>query len=432
MSGPKTSRHTLTPEQRKQLEERLKKLREEQIRKEKVALAQKTLNATIQRLSQTISELEAIPEIANDHDTSLAIIEVKELIQKASSYLSSENIKGIYTMIDDIEESAEKIQLCLNNYTVKQREIQLEKSEALDNLIAKGFAVEFKRMPNLDEVKHNQYCKKIQIAISKLASLHMSNKALLHLQEIKEKAQEIDSTDYLENYYAITVFPFVQECEKYNKEYNEHFEEFVEILSTYKALLQECKLPYDLQSEEFSVELMLHLKEEVRRLHSRILEEEEEAYISRCIDEAMDEMGYRRVGHRDVTKKSGKHFRHELYKFAEGTAVDVTYSDDGQVIMELGAVDDQDREPSEEECRSLTEDMESFCNSYSKLEEILREKGVIRRNISVLPVSAEYAQVINKTDYKIENDMEGYAQSGRGHASRGVGHKEPLAKHIGE
>lgn len=432
MSGPKTSRHTLTPEQRRQLEEHLKKIREEQIQKEKISAAKKILNDTIQRLSQAMSEMRAIPELGKDEDVSLAITVAKEKIEEAGLYLNSENTKSIYVMVDSIEESVGKLQLCLNNYALKQKEIKLEKSETLDNLIAKGFSVEFKKMPDPDKLKRNIYYEKIQIALSKLIGMHMSRGALEQLQKIKSKAQEIDSTDFLENYYTVTVFPFVQECEKYDREYTENFDHFIEILSTYKALLQECKQPNRLQVDEFSVELMSYLEEKVRQLQARILEEEEEAYISKCIDEAMDEMGYRRVGHREVTKKSGKHFRHELYKFAEGTAVDVTYSDDGQVIMELGAVDNQDRAPSEEECRSLTEDMELFCNSYSKLEDALRQKGVVRRNLSMLPVSTEYAQVINKTDYQIENDMDGYAQSCRGQAIRGAGQKESIAKHIGE
>jgi hypothetical protein len=61
----------------------------------------------------------------------------------------------------------------------------------------------------------------------------------------------------------------------------------------------------------------------------------------------------------------------------------------------------------------------------------LIKKGVVRKNVLILPASAEYAQVINKNDYEIENDMEGFAQSGRRHTIRGV-NNEPLYKHIGE
>jgi hypothetical protein len=431
MSGPKTSRYKLTPEQRRQLEEQLMKLREELIRKEKVALAQKTLNGTIKRLSQSLSDLEYIDGIESDKEIICAINEAKEKIKKSEMLLKSENINGIYAVINEIETMAERIQLCLNRYAIERKKIRLEQSEALDNLIAMGFTVEFKKMPNQDELKYNQYYQKIQLAISRLGRLHLSQNELVRLQEIKAMSQEIDSTEFIKNYYSITVFPFVEECEFYNKSYIEHFDEFIELMSTYKALLQECKLPNKLRTEEFSMELLQELRVEVNKLKSKILEEEEEAYISKCIDETMDEMGYRRVGSREVVKKSGRHFRYELYKFAEGTAVDVTYSDDGQVIMELGVVDNQDREPSEEECRSLTEDMELFCSSYASLEKTLIKKGVVRKNVLILPASAEYAQVINKNDYEIENDMEGFAQSGRRHTIRGV-NNEPLYKHIGE
>lgn len=89
----------------------------------------------------------------------------------------------------------------------------------------------------------------------------------------------------------------------------------------------------------------------------------------------MQDMGYDLIGTRDVKKRSGKQFRSELFTFREGTAINVTYSPDGQIAMELGGLSRQDYLPSPEETVSLTGDMETFCGEFAEFEKRLYEKG---------------------------------------------------------
>ena len=118
--------------------------------------------------------------------------------------------------------------------------------------------------------------------------------------------------------------------------------------------------------------------------------------------EVMQELGYPLLGTREVTKRSGKRFRHALYTFEDGTAIDVTYSDDGQIAMELGGLDNQDRVPDEQETIYLCDAMESFCTSFEQIEERLRRRGiVIKERIHMLPPTEENAQIINTEDYHL-------------------------------
>lgn len=146
----------------------------------------------------------------------------------------------------------------------------------------------------------------------------------------------------------------------------------------------------------------------VRRLQKSLEEilmrQQEQAYIRECVDEVMAEMGYELLGEREVRKKSGKQFQNEIFSFHEGTAVNVTYSPDGQIAMELGGLAREDRTPTEEETKVLTSEMESFCGEFAEFEKRMLERGVVvGKRIALSPPSAEYAAIINVNDYNIDS-----------------------------
>ena len=113
-------------------------------------------------------------------------------------------------------------------------------------------------------------------------------------------------------------------------------------------------------------------------------------------------MGYRLIGglkaRPDGIVKSG------LYRFNEGAAVSVTYDSNGDMCMELGALDTEEREPDPQESEHLRQDMESFCSGYRKIREKLAEKGLVLNRGSELPPDAEYAQVFNICDYECSRE----------------------------
>jgi len=182
---------------------------------------------------------------------------------------------------------------------------------------------------------------------------------------------------------------------------------------TYEQLLQEYKILAEETgcAEEdipFCEAAVSKLQSEIERLEEIASRAEEREYISKCVDEVMQEMGYELAGDRDVTKRNGNHFKSELYLFDEGTAVNVIKSDSGQITMELGGLDDTDRIPSVFESVQLCEDMTRFCEDYAVIEKKLAEKGIMAKRISVLPADEQYAQIINVKDYNMTDDFSRY------------------------
>ena len=125
-----------------------------------------------------------------------------------------------------------------------------------------------------------------------------------------------------------------------------------------------------------------------------------QAYIADCVDEVMRDMGYDLIGRRQERRKSGRPFRNELYQFGEGTAVNITYSPEGQISMELGGITREDRRPTADETAVLTQEMRTFCSEFSEFESRMKEKGIIvGSRIALSPPTADHAAMINIRDY---------------------------------
>lgn len=139
-----------------------------------------------------------------------------------------------------------------------------------------------------------------------------------------------------------------------------------------------------------------------------VLAEREKAYIHESINDAMKELGYNVIGDRSFTRADGRVFKNELYKVGDGTVVNVSFSDNETITMELGAADSKDRLPTYREAECLVEDMEVFCSKYTDLERILLNKGVCSKLVRHMPATAEFAQVINVSEYSIKDTTDMY------------------------
>ena len=176
--------------------------------------------------------------------------------------------------------------------------------------------------------------------------------------------------------------------------------EFSELLARYRAL---CAMAgEDAKEMLFSKDAENSLVGEIERLELMLVRQQEQNYISECVNEVMEEMGYDLIGTREVKKRSGKRFRNELFTFDEGTAVNVTFSPNGQISMELGGLAHEDRVPTAEETEVLTSDMETFCGEFAEFERRLKARGVIVGDrIALSPPSAEFAAILNVDEYDI-------------------------------
>lgn len=428
MSGPKSSRYTLTAAQRRaiqrQIEEELlrvqRAIEEEQRRKrEQKRLAElETLRSNASNAKSSMDTLHSvIAEIKNsvsederDPAGLLALYDFCKAMDKKIQSIEDVDEGSGFEEFHARNKELSKAILSIQDAQVKAAAIQKKQADIyrikmLERLNL-DFNISFKGIANRKKLEENDYVPKILEALDEISILELSDALKKKLEEVKEKSKEIESIDYLQNYYAITVIPFVKECRAFDELLMKHGQEYENLTNRYKVLADEVGVPVeDIPFEEKAINLLL---EKIAYLEKQLLEKRVEEYICDSIDKAMVEIGYKTVGSREVTVKNGRHFRSELYKVDEGTVVNVTYSDDGQVTMELGAADVEDRVPTDQEMRSLVEDMTRFCGNYTEVERKLREKGIEPKRISVLPPHAEYAQIIDVSEFELTEDIGKY------------------------
>lgn len=412
MSGPKSTRYTLTPEQRRILaeaRERERKTRREleklQQNKSEIVTLKNNLETAIKNVDMLVERLGTGKEEQTNIHTSLA--ELQEVIQEASimnEQSGLEKLQSINSKIQTVVKSAKKAKAL---YEGQSKEIADKLSTDIDDSISSGMMIRVdeaivKPLSHL-EAQH----KKIDEVLDSVQTLSISRELQEESIEIRRKAHEITNDGFIDNYYAMTVLPFEKKCKRYDEQLVEYGEEFEELTSKHRYYSEYLGLP--VVQFVFSMDKIETLKQEVNELEHQCEQLEEQRHISESLDEVMREMGYHVVGNREVIKKSGRKFRNELYHFSEGAVVNITYAANGQISMELGGVDTCDREPSEAECVALCDEMTEFCGDFQEIEKRLKEKGVVLANrISMLPPVEEYAQIINISDYEMTEEVDAF------------------------
>lgn len=405
MSGPKSSRYTLTPEQRRILAEQRAIERRKSVALESIKRNNKRL-LQIGSMFTSAKEVsgELLSRCGNDGGFASKLLELENVIAPIAPIISKTNNDDVISIESTSKEvaasliKAEKIASELSAISAKN-EIALHASLSAD--IDKGFSTSFADIQTVSQTTISEIKTKIKSQLIEMKNNQNLPKELVgELDATLSKVDSIDNEAFLKNYSSVTVSPLLKRCRQYLNEYEACHEEFEKLYAEYIAL---CDLYYYVAQEypccNASIEA---LKTEIKRIKDTVDADDEQAYISDCLDEVMEEMGYTVIGSREVTKKNGKHFRNELYTFGEGTAVNVTYSSDGRIAMELGGIDATDRLPDDRETSVLCESMERFCDDFKEIEKRLLAKGVVLADrISLLPPSAEYAQIINTTDYQM-------------------------------
>lgn len=410
MSGPKSSRYTLTPEQRRILAEqraieRRKSVASENIRRNNKRLLQ--IGSMFSSAKDVSSEL--LNRCGNDGGFVSKLLELENVIAPIAPAIAKTNNDDVNSLESTSKEvaaslvKAEKIASELSAISAKN-EMALHDSLSAD--IDNGFSTSFADIQTASQTTISEGKSKIRIQLIEMKNNQNIPKELIdELNTTLSKIESIENETFLKNFSSVTVSPLLKRCKQYLNEYEACHEEFEKLYAEYIAL---CDLYFYVAQEcpccNASIEV---LNAEIKRIKETVDADDEQAYISDCLDEVMEEMGYTVIGSREVTKKNGKHFRNELYTYGEGTVVNVTYSSDGRIAMELGGIDATDRLPDSHETAVLCESMENFCQDFKEIEKRLLAKGVVLADrISLLPPSAEYAQIINTTDYNMTEKAE--------------------------
>lgn len=412
MSGPKSTRYTLTPEQRRILaeaRERERKTRREidklQQNKNEIAILKSNLETAIKNVDMLVERLGTGKEEQANIRTSLA--EIQEVIQESGIINEQSGLEKIQSINSKIQAVVKSAKMAKALYEGQSKEIADKLSADIDDSISSGMMIRVdeaivKPLSHL-EAQH----KKIDEVIDSVQMLSISRELQEESIDIRRKAHEITNEGFIDNYYAMTVLPFVKKCKRYEEQLAECGEEFEELTSKHRYYSEYLGLP--VVQFVFSMDKIEILKQEVKELEHQCEQLEEQRHISESLDEVMREMGYHVVGSREVIKKSGRKFRNELYHFSEGAVVNITYAANGQISMELGGVDTCDREPSEAECAALCDEMTEFCGDFQEIEKRLKEKGVVLANrISMLPPVEDYAQIINISGYEMTEEVDAF------------------------
>lgn len=410
MSGPKSSRYTLTPEQRRILAEqraieRRKSVASESIRRNNKRLLQ--IGSMFTSAKDVSGEL--LNRCGNDCGFASKLLELEKVIAPIAPIISktdNNDVNSLESTSKEVSESLAKAEKIASELSVISAKNELALHASLSADIDKGFSTSFADIQTVSQTAISESKSKIRSQLIEIKDNQNLPKELVgELDATLSKIDSIDNEAFLKNYSSVTVSPLLKQCRQYLNEYETCHEEFEKLYAEYIAL---CDLYFYVAQEypccNASIEV---LKSEIKRIKEAVDADDEQAYISDCLDEVMEEMGYTVIGSREVTKKNGKHFRNELYTYGEGTAVNVTFSSDGKIAMELGGIDAADRLPDDHETAALCESMEQFCDDFKEIEKRLLEKGVILADrISLLPPSAEYAQIINTTDYRMTEKAE--------------------------
>lgn len=404
MSGPKTSHYTLTPEQRRILEEQ----RQIRVACELLEKQKKDARGVVERTDRMVEQLE--PLLLELGMTSEVLEQAKVLRTKAADAISQTAQASDSEGLQRLKETNQTLGTATFQLDalapVLKRELHTAEqafSNQANASIDSGFDLSFDAVGASRGKQGSALHKKIADALDAVAELMISAAQRQRLCAIREKACQIEDEGFLKNYYAMTVTPFVKDCRAYHDLYTAHAEQFYRKRFEYEANAK--TLGITAEEIPFSAEAIALLDAKLRETQAAIRFKEEQAYISRCVDEAMEELGYSVLGRKDVVKRSGKRFHNALYLFDEGTAVNVIYSNDGQITMELGGLDNQNRAPTVAESESLAADMQAFCTDYSEIEKRLRQKGVVTKRICVLPADPQYATIIDVSDYDLCEDI---------------------------
>lgn len=420
MSGPKSSRYTLTAAQRRALAEQLEKQRQLRIQAEKDERQRNENLGLCADIDALIKQTNKLIEYARkvQSDTGLEILEIgvtasasQKMVARVNSIrgqIKAEKGNGLITQKQELLSVKAELRSQYSALNSGINAIQKRDKQNLVATIAGAANLTFdtlvsNTLPEDDSSNREEEARqKCVDALMAIEDSGLSAKLKAEHKTIADKLADIQTTNFFENYYALTIVPFIKECKEWSDLMNRIGDRFKAAEREYRILCEE----QDEQQEqfEFNEEGLARLETEVARLKTAKLDDEEQAYISKTIDDVMVEMGYKLIGNNEVTKKNGKHFKKELYLFEEGTAVNVTTSSTGQITMELGLLDSQDRMPDVEETDTLCRQMRTFCGSFADIEKKLAERGIVSKHISLLPPEAQFAQVINVEDYNMNDD----------------------------
>lgn len=432
MSGPKSSRYTLTAEQLRRIleeQERLRKELEEKAKQERECKEARTfLSATKSRLKRHDDMIRSKELLVPTGSASRVGLQDRYrslhlLIERIEQICSVNPNSSHDTLVDSKKEADrlfKELQSMEVSVLVDTDSALMEQKILEDSKVAESMNVSFASV-GIVETQREPVFDEVIGALEELKEMELSRELLAEVTQVLNQAKTIESVSAMQNFSSITVVPLRRRCNQYLAFAEENKEQFEQLLDKYHAL---CKqLDARPKQFSFSIDGLKDLRLAVDDLECQATQDAEQAYIRQSVDEVMAEMGYDVIGHRHVKKKSGKEFSCKLLTYEDGTVINVTESSSGQITMEIGGTDSRDRLPDANERVALRKTMESFCRDFQEIERRLSERGVILDSrLSMAPPEEAYAQIINLEDYELVEDYQ--ATKSKKRVNRASGKKQ--------
>ena len=226
MSGPKSSRYTLTPEQRRILAEQRKIERRKAVATEKIRKAQKKLlqiGGMFSAEKQIASEL--INRTGNDNGMTALMSELETLIAPIQPLVSRTNFEDVNAVEESANavcaylKEAEKLASKISSIAASNEgSLKANLSEAIDQ----GFATSF---ADIKEIKTDTVASlRIEAAqrlaqISKIDFLPYNYKC--EISRASTRLEEIADEIFLKNFVAVSVNPLIKQANQFIAEYRE-------------------------------------------------------------------------------------------------------------------------------------------------------------------------------------------------------------------
>ena len=370
---------------------------------------------------------------------------------KAKTDLTTENLKELDSIIQKIEDELSKtssIEAAIsksenevkNSYTDKvMNEISNISKEIYEQEALRGKELSRDEKSEQDAIdKELENCRKAEKRenilkqgrelfeqIDKNVDVPASVKEKISALKLSLNEKADSDADYLSDFFSICVIPEVKKIEKEISSYHELLERFIDTQIEYETICQEVN--EDIRTYAVCSDSIVYMQSEIQRLRAIAQCRNEERYTQQALEEVMAQMGYKVLG-KAKNIESG-YINHALYRFDEHTALSVTTDDNGDICMELGGMDDNDRDPDMAEAAALKSDMEFFCQKHKEIKEKLKEKGVILHTMHELPPEVEYAQIFNLNDYEIEEETQKEIIE-RQHRQQNIAQTEQKSKHL--
>lgn len=411
MSGPKVTVYYLTEAQRAAIrEERLRRQREREKRNKLLTSADEydaQLKSMLRHIDQFAPTLDAIRQWMPESTLPTATQDFSASVSKAQIALRAasreRDLAVLERKLNAIPGEIARLKSSLADLARQEQTAREELQSSLAENISNLFHQETAAQDTQTKAQAALARKKEEVG-QKLASVRsLAYLPIPYQRELDtafEALESIQSPEFIDNYISIEVTPLVKKCTEFSTLWARSGKEYQDLYTQYEALIEETGVQEQAEMIPFDQNAVEKLKAAIEKLERKAQEVAEQAYISQALSDVMEEMGYGMWGKREVKKRSGRQFRNELYHYGADTAINVTYSDDGQISMELGKVDHEDRLPTGLESQAMEAEMHQFCDHFHVIEERLAEKGVkMGSRVMLAPPSAEYAQIINLGDF---------------------------------